>query len=357
MLRGTARWLAGRESFPTSVRAVLGFYGKTGEFDLASLRLKRAVDAEAAAMIADAFEPVEAAIAAEFDRDAVTFAYDTKLVMPAKLALGYFYRRVEAPERRERAEALTRLAIEALLDGDMRDARNDAEYGDFSVDFPTDDADRARIAALAQETLAERVESRFEHFAPGVREAYEWAVEVSEAHQDADERFRELLAAAEDGDDGARDAIRAEYRDADFDAEPPTLSAADCELPYARTQYDRVGVIYDGMLRMYEAAGFDADPAFGRSIVLAIVGAQVWLDDVDDYRADRREGQLTPVTAEYVLADGDGAAYRRVVDISETYLERAERAAKEADSPLTGIATEYIYRKGRPGTLPGAGRE
>jgi hypothetical protein len=354
MFRGTALWLAGREPFPTSVRAVLGFYGKTGKFDLASLRLKRSVDAAADAMIEDAFEPVEATIAEAFSQSSVRFAYDTKLVMPAKLALGYLYRRIDRQERRNRAEAITRLAIEALLDGDMRDARNDAEYEDFSVDFEVDDTERARIAALAQETLAERVDSRFDDFPAGVREAYDWAVEVSESHQAEDDRFRELLAAA--GEEGQQDPIREEYRDADFEDQPRTLSPSDCELPYARTQYDRVGVIYDGMLRMYAAAGFDFDAAFARSIVLAIVGAQIWLDDVDDYRADRREGQLTPVTAEYVLADSEAEAYRRVVDISESYLDRAEAAASAADSHLTGIATEYIYRDGRPGELPGSER-
>ncbi len=355
MFRGTATWLAGRGTLPTAARAVFGFYGETGVFDLQSLQLKRQVDDVTEAMIETAFDPVEAAIATEFDREDVEFSYDTKLILPAQLTLGHLYRETDDPDRREEAEALTRLAIEALLDGDMRDAINDDEYEDFAVDFAVDDADRARIAELAQATLQERVESQFTEFCPAVREAYDWAVRVSEAHQTDDEHFRELYSAALDGDDEAAAAIRTEYREAPFEgeADPDGLTAEDQALPYARTQYDRVGVIYDGMLQMYRSAGFDIDEAFARSIVLAIVGAQIWLDDVDDFAADRREGQLTPVTAEYVLADSDAAAADRVLTMSEQYLDRAKAAATAANSPLSGIATEYIYRSGRPEVLPG----
>ncbi|MFB6310957.1 MAG: hypothetical protein ABEH64_07220 [Salinirussus sp.] len=353
MLRRTASWLANRDGLPTTVRAVLGFYANAGAFDIRSLRLKRRVDTETDAMLDEAFEAVETALAEEFGRSSVEFSYDTKLILPAQLALGYLYRRVNDPADQAHVEELTALAIEALLDGDMRDARNDAEYDDFAVDFPTDRGDRARVAAIAQETLEARVVERFEAFDDGVAEAYEWAVNVSEAHQADDERFRALLDAAENGDDAARQTIREEYREAEFDDTPRSLTATDCELPYARTQYDRVGVIYDGMLRMYAAEGFPIDPAFERSIILAIVGAQIWLDDVDDYRSDRREGQLTPVTAEYLLAPDDATAKRRVIEVSEAYLERAAAAADTADSPLTGIAAEYIYRSGAPETLPG----
>lgn len=352
MLRRTATWLADRDTLPTTVRAVFGFYGDTGTFDVGSIQLKRRVDAETETMIRSAFEPIEASLADEFGRESVSFGYDTKLVLPAQLALGYLYRRVDDHRRRQLAEDLTCLAIEALLDGDMRDARNDAEYEDFTVDFPTDSSNKATIAAIAQETLEDRVHTRFGAFDETVREAYDWAVDVSEAHQADDERFREMLASAQSGDADALNSIREQYRDADFAETPPSLSPADCALPYARTQYDRVGIIYDGMLRMYESAGFDIDPAFKRSIVLAIVGAQIWLDDVDDYQADRREGQLTPVTAEYVLADDPGSARQRVIGVAESYLDRAKAAARDANSPLTGIATEYIYRSGTPESLP-----
>jgi hypothetical protein len=107
------------------------------------------------------------------------------------------------------------------------------------------------------------------------------------------------------------------------------------------------------MLDLYRLAGLDIDDEFAKAIVLAIIGAQVWLDDVDDYDDDRAEGQLTPVTAEYLLAPDDEAAYRRVVDVTEQYLDLAKTYATAADSPLTGVAVEYIYRSGDPGVLPG----
>jgi len=360
MLRTAAGRLAAAGWLPTSVRAVLGYYAHSGVVDVGSLRLKRRVDAVTEGMLEEAFAEVEAALAAEFDRESVAFDYDTKLVLPAQLALGYCYRR-EAADREARAEALTRLAIEALVDGDMRDARNDAEYEDFAVDFPTDAEDRARVARVAQETLQARVEADFEAFDDEVRALYDWAVEVSEAHQEQDEHFRDLMAAAEGAGTGAaadldpataRERIREEYKFGTFEEDPELFEPAELELPYLKTQYDRVGVIYDGMLGMYDAAGFEVDPAFVRSIVLAIIGAQIWLDDIDDYAADRRDGQLTPVTAEYLLAGDEAAARRAVLDISESYLDLARAEATAADSPLTGIATEYIYRSGTPEVLP-----
>ncbi len=343
----TAGWL------PTSLRAVLGYYADVGVFDYRSLQLKRRVDDVTEAMVDEAFGAVEAALADEFDREAIDFSYGTKLVLPAQLTLGYLYRRLPESEH-DRAEALTRLAIEALVDGDMRDAINDDEYEDFAVDFPTDEDDRRRIAETAQATLQERVEAGFADYPDEVREAYDWAVEVSEAHQDEDPHFRDLMDAAESGDAEAPAAIESEYRDAEFDDPPTAFDADDRALPYFKTQYDRVGVIYDGMVRMYEAVDFPIDEAFTRSIVLAIIGAQVWLDDVDDFAADRADGQLTPVTAEYLLADEDREAYRRVVDVTETYLDRAKAEATAAESPLTGIAVEYIYRDGDPEVLPGS---
>jgi hypothetical protein len=353
MLRTGSRRLAATERLPTSLRAVLGYYADTGVFDYRSLTLKRRVDAVTERMVDQAFAPVETAIAEEFGRDDVEFSYDTKLVLPAQLTLGYLYRR-RPPEDHDRLEALTRLAIEALVDGDMRDARNDDEYDDFAVDFPTDEADRKAIARIAQSVLQDRVEAGFAEFPDSVRDAYDWAVGVSETHQAEDPRFRTLMERAAAGEEDALDAIRTEYRDAGFDDPPASFDADDRGLPYFKTQYDRVGVIYDGMIRMFEATGFPVDPAFTRSIVLAIVGAQVWLDDVDDFAADRRNGQLTPVTAEYLLAEDDRAAYRRVVTLTERYLDRAKAEATAAESPLTGIAVEYIYRDGDPGVLPGA---
>jgi hypothetical protein len=281
------------------------------------------------------------------------------------------------------AEDVTELVVEALVDGDMRDALNDEEFGDFQVGFPIDEGERRRVAEVAQATLRDRVETRFEAFPDAVRDAYDAAVAASEAHQDRDERFRRLLAAARAGeavaapaaegegpertDEGpidAREAIRREYRDAAW--EPPATFAgggagagtdADGteagDLPYLATQYRRVGVIYDGMIGMYRAAGVGVDGTFERSVVLAIIGAQLWLDDVDDFAADMAEGQLTPVTAEYLLANDDRTAYRRVVDVSRDYFDAAKRAAAASDSTLTGLAVEYILRSGDPSVLPG----
>jgi hypothetical protein len=349
MLRPAASRLAGVERLPTAVRAVFGYYAETGVFDADSLALKRRVDNRVDEMIREAFAAVEAAIAEEFDQDFVAFSYDTKLVLPAKLTLGYLYRRVDDTRG---AEAMTRLAVEALIDGDMRDALNDDEYEDFAVDFPTTEADRARIAELAQSVLQDRVDEQFAVYDDELREIYDWAVGISEAHQDEDEEFRALMQQASAGDDEALAAIRDRYKFGEFDEQPAVFDPEDLELPYLKTQYDRVGVIYDGMMEMYRAAGFEIETAFKRSIVLAIIGAQIWLDDLDDYDADLADGQLTPVTAEYLLADSGDAARRAVVEISEAYLDRARGQATVADSTLTGIATEYIHQDGAPEVLP-----
>jgi len=351
MLRRGAGWLARRGTLPTSARAVFGYYAHSGVFDAGSLRLKRRVDARVDGMVREAFADVEEAIAEEFGYGYVSFSYDTKLLLPAKLTLGYLYR--HAPDADHRAEELTQLAVEALLDGDMRDARNDEEFDDFEVDFEADREDRRLVAEIAQEVLQARVEAQFVDHAPAVRETYDWAVERSERHQDEDPRFRALMERAQDGDDDALAEIREAYKFATFDEQPRLFTTEERALPYFKTQYDRVGVIYDAMLQMYQHAELPVGTTFHRSIVLAIVGAQLWLDDVDDYHDDLREGQLTPVTAEYLLAADDAAARRAVVEISDSYLSRAKRQAAAADSTLTGIATEYILRNGDPTVLPG----
>jgi hypothetical protein len=381
--RTTAGWLAGATPLPTALRAVLGYYADTGVFDYSSLALKSTVDDRTEAMIADVFADVEAALAAAFDRDAVEFSYDTKLVLPAQLTLGYVYRNARrrsdadpVPEEIatglpevdedsiggvrlspraavERAERMTRLAIRALIDGDMRDAINDAEFEDFAVDFPADADDRRRVAEIAQSTLEADLQAALDDLPDRVRETYDAAVEYSEAHQDRDPHFRELMLGAEDGDDDAVAAIRREYRDADLQDPPLDPLFGDLDLPYLKTQYARVGVLYDAMLELYRHAGLGIDEDFAKSIVLAIVGAQIWLDDVDDYADDRAEGQLTPVTAEYLLAEDEREAYGAVVDVTEEYLDLAKEYATRADSPLTGVAIEYIYRSGEPGVLPG----
>lgn len=384
VLNSGAAKLAGSSRLPTAVRSVLGYYADTGVFDYASLSLKSEIDDRTERMMADVYERIEDALEAEFGQP-VEFRYDTKLILPAQLTLGYVYRaaREDADgdpvtaeiatgvppvehaaldgdkptltprERVARAEQMTRLSIEALVDGDMRDAINDAEFEDFEVDFDAGVADRRRVAETAQATLQSHLDDLLADLPDSVGEAYQWAVDYSEGHQDRDDHFRELMAGAEDGDGSALEAIREEYKFADYEEQPATLSDEEQALPYSKTQYARVGVIYDGMLDLYRLAGLDIEADFAKAIVLAIIGAQVWLDDVDDYDDDRAEGQLTPVTAEYLLAPDDRAAYNHVVDITEQYLDRAKAYATDADSPLTGVAVEYIYRSGEPDVLPG----
>ncbi len=395
VLKKGAAALANRRRLPTALRAVLGYYADTGVFDYGSLSLKSEIDDRTEQMLDDVYDRIEDALTEEFGRP-VEFSYDTKLILPARLTLGYIYRAArkeadsdpvgediatgvppvedtaingECPtltprERVVRAEQMTRLSIEALVDGDMRDAINDAEFEDFEVEFEAgedgqhepwspSEGDRRRVAEVAQATLQSHLDGLLEDLPDSVGEAYQWAVDYSEAHQDRDDYFRGLMADANAGDTQASAAIRQEYKFADYDEPPATLSSAEQELPYSKTQYARVGVIYDGMLDLYRLAGLDIDADFAKAIVLAIIGAQIWLDDVDDYADDHQEGQLTPVTAEYLLRPDDRAAYAHVVDITEQYLDLAKAHATAADSPLTGIAVEYIYRSGEPDVLPG----
>ncbi|MFC6755929.1 MULTISPECIES: hypothetical protein [Haloarcula] len=384
VLKTGAAVLAERRGLPTALRSVLGYYADTGVFDYSSLSLKSEIDERTERMLEDVYDRIEDALAEEFGHP-VDFSYDTKLILPARLTLGYVYRAArqdadtdpvddniatgvppvedaaldgEPPtltprEQVVRAEQMTRLSIEALVDGDMRDAINDGEFEDFDVSFEADEGDRRQVAEVAQETLQSHLDGLLADLPDSVAEAYQWAVDYSEAHQDRDDHFRELMERAEAGDEGAMEAIRAEYKFADYEEPPATLSSDEQALPYSKTQYARVGVIYDGMLDLYRLAGLDIDDDFAKAIVLAIIGAQVWLDDVDDYADDRAEGQLTPVTAEYLLRPDDRAAYYHVVDITERYLDLAKEYATAADSPLTGVAVEYIYRSGEPSVLPG----
>ena len=415
-VRAGAAGLATVDALPTSVRAVVGHYAETGSFDPAALAVKRRVDGRMDAILAEATGHVGDALAEAFDRESVSFRYDTKLTMPVELTLGYVYgratatappgvdpvdgtrrtdalsrlrrRRHDGPDAESvvadvrRAESVAGLVVAALLDGDMRDAINDAEFGDFEVDFEVaGDDERRRVAEVAQSALQTLVERRFDAFPRAVREAYDEAVAVSEAHQDRDEDFRALMAAAagepervageEAGGrsgvggvsadvadladpDAARERLREAYKHAAFEEPPALFTDEELTLPYLKTQYGRVGVIYEGMMGMFRAAGVDVERAFERAVVLAIVGAQLWLDDVDDFAADMRDGQLTPVTAEYVLADDDRTAYRNAVELTGRYLDRARAAAVASDSAMTGIGVEYIHRAGEPERLPGS---
>lgn len=362
LTRGIAGRLAGSGRVPASLRAALDHYAATGRLAVDSIRAHRRAENRIEETIDTAFEEVERAIATEFDRDAeaVEFDYGTKLTMPVELTLAHVYVRSSNPSDADGvedpvslSESVTDLVVVALLDGDVRDALNDAEYGDFEVNFKLEGRDeRQRVAEIAQSTLQSVVDERFAGFDDDVRNAYDRAVDFSEAHQERDPYFRELFVDAKDGDEEALAAIREEYKFASF-AEPPELVAQlPEELPYFKTQYGRVGVIYDGMIDMYRAAGVPIDPAFELSIVLSIIGAQIWLDDVDDYDHDLADDQLTPVTGEYLLAESDAAAYDRVVEITERYLQAAKDRALAADSDLVSIGARYIYFSGEPTVLP-----
>jgi hypothetical protein len=398
--RAVADRLAASDRLPTAQRAILGYYAETGRLDYRALRIKSAVDDTLDRILDEVYGDIETRLEADLGVDDATFEYETKLTLPAELTLGYLYRRAlaratggydpitdeagrlavlgrgdpsapanrEAREYVEMAEAATALIVQALLDGDMRDAINDDEFEDFEVTLVGDpDPDRRTVAECAQSYLQGVVEDAFDRAPDAVRDAYDDAVEISEAHQDRDDRFRELLAAALDGeeprssssrtesDDGETEAttsIEDEYKYAPVPDDAP-FGERERDLPYLKTQYDRVGVIYKGMLDAYRGVGFDIPDAFGASIILAIIGAQIWLDDVDDYDDDVAEGQLTPVTAEYVLAENDAAAYENVVSITMDYFDLARAHAEAADSPLNGIAIEYILRSGEPERLPG----
>jgi len=406
-LRGAADSLAGVDALPTPARAVFSHYAAGGTLELAAIRLQQRVEDEIDQIVEDAYADVEAALADEFGRESVAFAYDTKLTLPVELTLAHVYRRATAvappgvdpvsgrrstdplsklrrranddpADSRElvretrRAREVAELVVVALLDGDMRDAINDGEYEDFEVDFELPPEDRARVADIAQEVLQAAVQEQFAAFPDSVRTVYDDAVDRSEAHQDRDPHFRDLMAdavlaaeteAVEDAtgettDDeavdaaAAREALREEYKHPAFDGLPALFEEAELDLPYLVTQYGRVGVIYHGMVELFREAGIDLSAPFERAVVLSIIGAQIWLDDVDDFAADVREGQLTPVTAEYLLAESDAEAYDAVVGITEDYLDAARDAANASDAPITGIAVEYIRHDGEPEKLP-----
>jgi len=350
MLDRGAAWLADSEQCPDSVAAVAGYYNETGVFDPESLLLKRRVDSVVDKMLDRLFAELEREIAAELGYGTVAFSYDTKLLLPAKLTLGHLYRTLE-PADHLRAEEMTRLAVEGLLDGDMRDALNDEEFEAFGLDRETSTDERRRVAAVAQAHLEGRVERQLEAYADPVRDIYDRAVALSDSHQERDRRFRALMAAVERGEQ-APERIAAEYRDPGFDDPPELFTEADLSLPYLKTQYERVGVLYDAMLAMYRKSGLPVERPFRRAVVFAIVGAQIWLDDVEDFEADIRAGQLTPVTAEYLLAGPGDDPREAVRSVTEAYLDRAREAATAADSTLTGIAVEYIRRTGDPASLP-----
>ncbi|WP_227134616.1 hypothetical protein [Halorubellus salinus] len=395
-VRAVSRRLADVDLFPVAFQAVLKFYARSGTFDRDAIRIRNLAEDTLEGFLEDCYRAIEREIEKEMGFEEVSFTYDTKLTLPVELTIGYLYRRaiqnspdsfnpvtgdVRTPimeyfripydkkherrrEERFRAasedelqlvrdtKAISRLCTEALLDGDMQDAINDDEFEDFVLNRDLNPQQREAVAGIAQHTLHERVTDLFEEFSPQVQEQYDWAVDASERHQNQDAHFRDLFTGAREGEEEAIEAIEAEYKHASFDDPPEMLTEAEQSLPYCKTQYERVGVIYDGMIEMYRASGISIDDSFKRAVVLAIIGAQIWLDDIDDYPQDTNQGQLTPVTAEYMLHDSERDAYDAIVSITEEYLERASSYAIESDSLMTGIAIEYIHRSGNPAVLP-----
>lgn len=385
---------------PPLVRAFCSYFGRTRDPYLVPVLLLRGeiegeIEAVTDRLFAEVEEDLEQVVAQgelelelEHGADVVTFDYDTRLLLPALLTLGRIHELAgDMPVLRRfrdvdedlvaRGRETTEHIVRALLDGDMRDAINDREYEDFETTVRP----RDRAAELAQSTLQAGVEDWFDDpDTPGAVEThYLHAVGLSETHQERDREYRDLLeryhetrevgadrdrrgtlddtpasgsaAAVADLDDlddvddlaereGDRATIADRIRDRYKHAEPietPALFADELDLPYFATQYERVGVLYEGMLDMYEVdVGVSLGDAFKRSVVLMVIAAQIGLDDVDDYPEDRRE-QLTPVTAELALEGPTGMETVREIVLSYT-----DRAADYSSNHLTGMAIEYI---------------
>jgi hypothetical protein len=328
---------------PAVARALASHLAESPDPRVASVVLLRnEVEAEIESMTEELFLGVErdldrAREAGELDPvpgaagESTRFDYDTRLVMPAVLTLGRIHAAAgDVPVARlardvdrdlvARGRETTRNVVRALLDGDMRDAINDDEYEDFESNLRP----RETVAEIAQRHLEADVESWLDRpdTPEAVRASYDHAVELSERHQDEDDAFRGLLDdyLAADGPtarEAAGDAIRERYR---------------------------VGILYEDMLNMYEAdLGTELGEGFKRAVVLMVIGAQIGLDDTDDYPEDRGS-QLTPVTAELNLADDRESGIERVRAIVEAYLDRADACA-DSDDHLTRIAIEYIRQQ------------
>ncbi|SEO79943.1 hypothetical protein SAMN04487948_105210 [Halogranum amylolyticum] len=353
-----------RSRVPPIARAFLRYVGRSPDPGVVPVLLLRSeVDADIDAMTERMFSDVEvelerALAAGEIETvdvgTAVRFDYDTRLVLPALLTLGRLcllandvpllrhVRDVDEELARE-SRTTTYNIVQALVDGDMRDAINDEEYEDFE----TNARPKSRVAARAQERLSENVSCWFESpdTPAAVREHYEHAVGLSEGHQDDDERFRDLLERyhAAEGEDRSTiaDEIRDSYKFAES-ADTLELFDDDQSLPYFLTQYLRVGILYEDMLNMYEAdLDVDLGHEFKRAIVLMVIAAQVGLDDTDDYPEDRRT-QLTPVTAELNLAADQETGVANLRDVVVEYLDRAEACSPDH---LTSMAIEFIRQQ------------
>lgn len=386
----TAQNIADINSLPSSLRAISGYYGN-GEISLAegkqAIETNLHIEDRKEDFVEKLFIPVEDNLSKEFGEKSADFDYDTKLTFPAEITLGKIYEdaRTELPvdynilkgkaetpiseklvnpfpnkkhrrRREERieekhedvisgvkaAEEFTDLVIGLLVEGDMRDGINDEEYEDFQTSpaLPGNE-----VAYIAQSTLFEELQPKLEVYDDSVREAYERAVDLSMRHQDEDEDFRELFRRAEKSPDKAESTVEP-YKNNTTESRF-SLDWSDFELPYFATQYERVGVLYDGMFEMYEEAGIDIGDDFKRSLILSTIGAQIWLDDVDDLKDDWNNTQLTPVNAEILEADTAKQAYEEITSIKDQYLDTAREYASRSGSHLAGIGIEYIDREGQ----------
>lgn len=301
----------------------------------------------------DVLEPINGTTA-----DGATFSYDTRLLLPAMITYGHLRTAAgdvpivkRLPGKRinetlaESARETTYSITQALLDGDMRDAINDDEF----TDFETNRRPKQKVATIAQRHLQSEVTAWLDSDGTpeSVARHYDHAVTVSEAHQDDDPEFRALFDRLKRASSTENNSVVEEIRNRYKFAEPkedPTLFSRESSLPYFTTQYERVGIIYEDMLGMYEGdVGIDLSAAFKRAVVLMVIAAQIGLDDTDDYPEDRHT-QLTPVTAELGLASSTSEGVNNLKTIIETYLDQADFYASSA---ITRIAIEYIRQQSR----------
>lgn len=353
-----------RSRIPPIARAFLRYVSRTPDPGVVPLLMLRSeVDADIDAMTGRMFREVELELDHALDAgdielldvgEAVRFEYDTRLVLPALLTLGRlcvlandvpFLRHVRDVDTdlAQASRTTTYNIVQALVDGDMRDAINDEEYEDFE----TNARPRSRVASRAQDRLSANVQRWLdaESTPSVVRSSYDHAVSLSEGHQDDDDAFRALLDRYHETDGRDRATVADEIRDSYKYATPDEslgIFGEDASLPYFLTQYLRVGILYEDMLNMYEAdLDVDLGAEFKRAIVLMVIAAQVGLDDTDDYPEDRRT-QLTPVTAELNLADDRETGIENLRAVVLEYLDRAEACSPDH---LTSMAIEYIRQQ------------
>lgn len=275
----------------------------------------------------------------------------SKLLKPNELTLTLLYEHQELTE--EEAEDTADMITRALIEGDMRDAINDEEYDDFELRSESleeknfTQEEKKEKAERIQEAAWEQVEARLEKFPEQVREEHQKAVDISENHQrDDEEVFRPLFEETD------LQGIKEKYREGEGVSSQEEIEELFTEdeqrLDYLETQFERVGVLYNGMFNMYEATGVPEngiDENFRKSIIFQIIGAQIWLDDIDDLEEDLENNQLTPVTAELLLTENSQEAYHNIIDLKNQYFDRALEYAEKSSSEMAGIATRYIEQK------------